>query len=156
MSPDLALAVDAVRRAGDMQLAMRAGATISEKSHRTDIVTNVDLAVERMFHALIAEHRPGDGVLGEELAEMRGTRGRRWLFDPVDGTANFASGLPFFCASVALEVDGAIVVAAVYEPTRRELFSAARLSATPRCSVPWVESRSGRWAVAGSARPRTT
>jgi myo-inositol-1(or 4)-monophosphatase len=51
---------------------------------------------------------------------------RRWLFDPIDGTANFASGLPFFCSSLALEVDGRIEVAAVYEPTRAELFSAER------------------------------
>jgi len=109
-----------------MQLAMRSGAHVSEKSHRTDIVTDVDLAVERMFHALVVERHSGDGVLGEELAERRATSGRRWLFDPVDGTANFASGIPFFCASLALEVDGVISVAAVYEPTRRELFTAER------------------------------
>jgi fructose-1,6-bisphosphatase/inositol monophosphatase family enzyme len=123
---DLSFAIDAVRRAGEMQLGMRSGAQVSEKSHRTDIVTNVDLAVERMFHALVAERRPGDGVLGEELAEAQGTGGRRWLFDPVDGTANFASGLPFFCASLALEVDSVITVAAVYEPSRDELFTAER------------------------------
>jgi myo-inositol-1(or 4)-monophosphatase len=126
LSDDLSLAIEAVRRSGEMQLAMRSGAQVSEKSHRTDIVTNVDLAVERMFHALVAERRPGDGVLGEELAEAHGTGGRRWLFDPVDGTANFASGLPFFCASLALEVDGVVTVAAVYEPSRGELFTAER------------------------------
>ena len=135
MSPEpargryLALAVEAVTRAGAMQLARRAeGVHVTEKA-LSDIVTDVDVAVEEMFRALIAERAPGDGVLAEEMPEAHAAgRGpsRRWLFDPIDGTANFASQLPFFCASLALEVDGAIAVAAVYEPTRAELFSAER------------------------------
>jgi myo-inositol-1(or 4)-monophosphatase len=49
-----------------------------------------------------------------------------WVFDPIDGTTNFAHGLPIFCSSVALEIDGVAQVAAVYDPTRRELFTAER------------------------------
>ena len=49
-----------------------------------------------------------------------------WVFDPIDGTTNFAHGLPIFCASLALEIDGVAEVAAVYDPTRRELFTAER------------------------------
>jgi myo-inositol-1(or 4)-monophosphatase len=127
-SDDLALAVEAVTRAGELQLARLAtGIHVREKGP-ADVVTDVDLAVEAMFRALVAERRPGDGVLAEELAEARPGRGvaRRWLFDPVDGTANYAHGVPFFCASLALEVDGAVEVAAVYEPVRRELFTAER------------------------------
>ena len=48
----------------------------------------------------------------------------RWVFDPLDGTTNFAHGVPIFCASLALEVDGRAVVAAVYDPNRKELFTA--------------------------------
>jgi len=49
-----------------------------------------------------------------------------WVFDPIDGTTNFAHGLPIFCASLGLELDGETIVAAVYDPTRRELFTAER------------------------------
>ncbi len=48
------------------------------------------------------------------------------MFDPIDGTTNYAHGLPIFCSSLALEIDGEIVVGAVYDPTRRELFTAER------------------------------
>ncbi len=56
-------------------------------------------------------------------AGARGAR-YRWVFDPLDGTTNFAHGVPIFCASLALEVDGQAVVAAVYDPNRKELFTA--------------------------------
>src|SRR5207253_7118835 len=49
-----------------------------------------------------------------------------WVFDPIDGTTNFAHGVPIFCSSVALELNGVAVVGAVYDPTRRELFTAER------------------------------
>ena len=56
-------------------------------------------------------------------AGARGAR-YRWVFDPLDGTTNFAHGVPIFCASLALEIDGQAVVAAVYDPNRQELFTA--------------------------------
>jgi myo-inositol-1(or 4)-monophosphatase len=101
---------------------------VTEKS-QANIVTEVDLAVETMFRERVAAAFPDHGVMGEEFAEARpGGSGpvRRWLFDPIDGTANYAHGLPFFCASLAFEVDGVVEIAAIYEPTRRELFTAVR------------------------------
>ncbi len=90
-------------------------------------MTEVDLKVERMFRALVAERFPDHDVVAEEEGGA-GSRGSRfcWLFDPLDGTTNFAHGLPVFCSSLALEVDGRLEVAAVYDPTRRELFTAER------------------------------
>jgi myo-inositol-1(or 4)-monophosphatase len=82
-----------------------------------------------MFRARVAQTFPTHGVLAEEMAESRASGHGpvyRWLFDPVDGTANFGAGLPLFCASLALEVDGLVEVAAVYEPSRGELFAAER------------------------------
>lgn len=149
-SDDLALAVEAVTRAGELQLArLAAGVSVSEKGP-ADIVTDVDLAVERMFRALVAERRAGDGVLGEELAETRAGAGlaRRWLFDPVDGTANYAHGIPFFCASLALEVDGRLEIAAVYDPVRRELFTAACGRGARLNGAPLAVSRTARLAEA--------
>lgn len=99
-----------------------------DKKGRIDLVTEVDFAVERMFRALVAERFADHEVLAEEFAADSALRGARhcWIFDPVDGTTNYAHGLPIFCASLALAIDGQLEVAAVYDPTRAELFTAER------------------------------
>ena len=78
---------------------------------------------------MIAERFPDHDVLGEEFGS--GESGNRiphfcWVFDPIDGTTNYAHGLPIFCSSLAFEVDGEPLVAAIYDPNRRELFTAER------------------------------
>ena len=98
-----------------------------DKKGVIDLVTDVDVAVERMFRDLVAERFPDHQVLAEELGGATLVPpGPCWVFDPIDGTTNFAHGLPIFCASLALEVDGVAEVAAVYDPNRRELFTAER------------------------------
>jgi len=81
-----------------------------------------------MARALLAERFPDHEILAEELGETSGQRRSpyRWVFDPLDGTTNYAHGLPIFCSSLALEIDGRSAVAAIYDPTRRELFTAER------------------------------
>ena len=98
-----------------------------DKKGAIDLVTEVDVAVERMFRALIAERFPDHSILAEELGGARRCPpGPCWVFDPIDGTTNYAHGLPIFCASLALEIDGVPQVAAVYDPNRQELFTAER------------------------------
>ena len=98
-----------------------------DKKGTIDLVTDVDVAVERMFRELVAERFPDHQVLAEEIGgDAAVPRGPCWVFDPIDGTTNFAHGLPIFCASLALEIDGVAEVAAVYDPNRRELFTAER------------------------------
>ena len=124
----LATAVDAVLRAGAIQMA-RFGSDIRiDKKGTIDLVTDVDVEVERMFRALVAERFPDHAVLAEELGEgdPASSGSHVWVFDPIDGTTNYSHGLPIFCASLALEIDGEPVVGAVYDPTRRELFTAER------------------------------
>ena len=125
----LATAIEVVLRAGDIQLEhFRRGVRI-EKKGVIDLVTDADVAVETMFRKLIASRYPEHVVLAEELHETDQSpngSGHRWIFDPIDGTTNFAHGLPIFCASLALEIAGRVEVAAVYDPTRRELFTAER------------------------------
>src|SRR5262245_39364705 len=97
------------------------------KKGTIDLVTDVDVAVERMFRDLIAARFPDHQVLGEELGGSAAIPpGPCWVFDPIDGTTNFAHGLPIFCASLALEIGGVPEVAAIYDPNRRELFTAER------------------------------
>ena len=127
-SPFLATAIDAVRRAGAIQQAAFGGAIDIRKKGTIDLVTEVDMAAERMIRALVAERHPGHDVLAEELGGPPGGGQSRycWIVDPLDGTTNFAHGLPLFCCTVALEIDGRLAVGAVYDPTRDELFTAER------------------------------
>jgi myo-inositol-1(or 4)-monophosphatase len=132
----LATAIEAVVRAGDLQIAKFGTGVRIEKKGAIDLVTEVDLEVERMFRAMVTERFPDHDVLAEEMVvASRGAR-HRWVFDPLDGTTNFAHGVPIFCAALALEIDNQAVVAAVYDPNRRELFTAeagagARLNGRP-------------------------
>ena len=124
----LSTAIEAVVRAGALQIAKFGTGVRVEKKGTIDLVTEVDLECERVCRAVIAERFPEHDILAEELSapgEARSSR-YRWVFDPLDGTTNYAQGLPIFCASLALEIDGAAVVGAVYDPTRRELFTAER------------------------------
>jgi myo-inositol-1(or 4)-monophosphatase len=122
----VATAVEAVVKAGNIQLAfLNTGFQISKKN-TIDLVTDADLAVERMLRALIADRFSDHAVLGEEMGTAGRAASHCWVFDPIDGTTNYAHGLPIFCSSLALEVDGRSEVAAVYDPSRRELFVAER------------------------------
>ncbi len=122
----LATAIEAVVRAGDMQIARFGTGVRVDMKGAIDLVTEVDIEVERMFRALIAERFPTHDVLAEEMDVASTGATHRWVFDPLDGTTNFAHGVPIFCASLALEIDGEAVLGAVYDPNRRELFTAER------------------------------
>jgi myo-inositol-1(or 4)-monophosphatase len=130
----LSTAIEAVIHAGGVQLANVGRDIKIDKKGTIDLVTEIDIEIERYFRALIADRFPDHVVLGEELghgpaAAATGPAGAghyEWVFDPLDGTTNYAHGLPIFCASLALELDGDAVVAAVYDPSRRELFTAER------------------------------
>ena len=115
----LATAVESVIRAGEIQMAHFGGAMRVDKKGTIDLVTEIDLRVEREFRALIADRFPDHVVLGEEFsveAERDAVPEYCWVFDPVDGTTNYAHGLPIFCSSLALEIRGEPSVAAIYDP----------------------------------------
>ena len=95
-----------------------------DKKGAIDLVTEVDVEVERMFRALISERFPDHDVLAEEMGGTSTGATHRWVFDPLDGTTNYAHGLPLFCSTLALEIRGQPVVGAVFDPNRRELFTA--------------------------------
>ena len=124
----LATAIEAVTRAGKIQMEfLETGFKISKKG-AIDLVTEADIAVEQMFRAMIAERFPDHTILAEEFGQDAATSGAShcWVFDPIDGTNNYAHGLPIFCSSLALEIDGKGVIGAIYDPTREELFVAER------------------------------
>jgi myo-inositol-1(or 4)-monophosphatase len=125
----LATAIDIVLRAGHIQLAHFRQDYVITKKGTIDLVTEVDLEVERMCRAVLADRFPSHQILAEEMGgPPAGATASDycWIFDPIDGTTNYAHGLPIFCAALGLEIAGRIEVAAVYDPTRKELFTAER------------------------------
>jgi myo-inositol-1(or 4)-monophosphatase len=123
----LTTAIEAVISAGDVMLSHVGHEMRIDKKGTIDLVTEVDVAIERMVRVLVTGRFPGHAILGEEFGgSATAPSGPCWVFDPIDGTTNFAHGLPIFCSSVAVEIDGVADVAAVYDPTRRELFTAER------------------------------
>ncbi|WP_282700248.1 inositol monophosphatase family protein [Streptomyces sp. CC219B] len=124
----LHLAREAARRAGDLLRDGRPAdlSVAKTKSSPIDVVTEMDIAAEKLITDLIAEHRPDDGFLGEEGASTQGTSGVRWVIDPLDGTVNYLYGLPTWAVSIAAEQDGESVVAVVAAPMRGETFHAVR------------------------------
>jgi myo-inositol-1(or 4)-monophosphatase len=125
----LATATEIVLKAGDIQAARRGSGFRIDKKGEIDLVTEVDLECERMCRAVLAERFPEHDILAEELGPTERTRAAsrfRWVFDPLDGTTNYAHGLPIFCSSLALEIDGQPAVGAIYDTTRHELFTAER------------------------------
>lgn len=123
---ELAVATEAVLRAGAIQRE-RYGQTI-EIEHKgvIDLVTEVDRACEEVILGLIRSRFPAHDIVTEETQLARTGSRYLWFVDPLDGTTNFAHGYPLFCASVALAVDGQVVVGAVYDPIKEELFTAER------------------------------
>jgi Archaeal fructose-1,6-bisphosphatase and related enzymes of inositol monophosphatase family len=91
-----------------------------------NLVTDVDKASEKLILEIFASEFPDDAVLAEESGALKGTKPRRWLIDPLDGTTNFAHGYPFFCVSIGLEVEGQVMLGVIYDPIKDELFWAER------------------------------
>lgn len=91
-----------------------------------DVVTAADTASESFILGRLREAFPGDGVVGEEGGEVRTKSGRTWYVDPLDGTLNFAHGVPIWCVSMALYEGDRPLLAVIRDPITRETFSAAR------------------------------
>jgi myo-inositol-1(or 4)-monophosphatase len=125
----LELAVSVAREAGELLLERFKGGreqTLASKSTPTDLVSEADLASERLIRERLSGERPADGVLGEEGGGTDGTSGLTWIVDPLDGTVNFLFSIPQWCVSVAVADDRGSLVGAIYDPCRNELFSATR------------------------------
>jgi myo-inositol-1(or 4)-monophosphatase len=122
-------------------LAARAGEVLMDRYERLeqidhksarDVVTEADHLSEKLILHAIRARYPDDAILAEESGEHRAVageaptsgRGRVWIVDPLDGTVNYANGIPFFCVSIALVEDGRPLVGVIHDPTRGETFAA--------------------------------
>ncbi len=91
-----------------------------------DIVTQFDKKSQDMIIAELAKKYPRYGILSEEGIRCNADALLKWIIDPLDGTTNFAHGLPIWTISIALEVEGNILLGVVYDPTRQEMFFAIK------------------------------
>jgi len=127
--PELELAIDLAHQAGRIQMERYERLEQIEAKGPRDVVTEVDHLCEGLVMRAVQERYPGDSFYAEEIGEvaaLSATRsGRVWIVDPLDGTVNYANGIPFFCISVALAAEGRPVVGVVYDPTRDETFTGA-------------------------------
>ena len=93
---------------------------------RIDVVTNVDVASEKIIMDLIAERHSGHEFITEETDTDLSGAPYRWIIDPLDGTVNYAHSYPFCCVSIAFELDGVIELGVVYDPIYEQFFTARR------------------------------
>lgn len=127
--PELELAIDLAHQAGRIQMDHYERLEEIRAKGPRDVVTEVDHLCEGLVMRAVQERYPSDSFYAEEIGEVAALSaaksGRVWIVDPLDGTINYANGIPFFCISIALVADGRPVVGVVHDPTRSETFAAA-------------------------------
>ena len=128
---ELAFATDIARRAGAVLIDSYERLEQVDYKSKRDVVTNADYASERLVIDAIRERFPGDAILAEESGEHAGVlrddgshNGRMWVIDPLDGTVNYANGIPFYCVSIGLVVDDRPTVGVIFDPARDDLYDA--------------------------------
>ena len=126
---ELELAIDLAHQAGEIQMERYEHLQDIQAKGPRDVVTEVDHLCEGLVMRAVQERYPDDSFYAEEIGEVAATgagkSGRVWIVDPLDGTVNYANGIPFFCISIALAAEGRPVVGVVYDPTRDETFTGA-------------------------------
>lgn len=111
-------------------LVQRLGTAQVTNKGDIDLVTEADIAAEKLIIDRIRSHYPRHGILAEESGEAvsvdESGSGWKWIVDPLDGTTNYAHGYPCFCVSIGVEYNGALEIGVVYDPMRNEMFAAER------------------------------
>jgi myo-inositol-1(or 4)-monophosphatase len=131
---EIAFATDLARKAGEIIQAGYGRIEQIDRKSRRDVVTDVDFRSEELVISEIQRRFPGDAILAEESGSHSGHTAtgraavqaeRTWVIDPLDGTVNYANGIPFYCVSIGLIADGQPVVGVVLDPARGDCYQAA-------------------------------
>jgi len=126
LSNETQAAISAAKEAGKVLRGAFGKEQAVRHKGAVDIVTEADERAEAMIKEILLGAFPSYGILAEEGGGMAGEEDARWIVDPLDGTTNFAHGLPIFCVSVALEREGEVALGVVHDPIRGETFTAER------------------------------
>jgi myo-inositol-1(or 4)-monophosphatase len=125
----LNFAIETARDAGQILLEKFGRKINISMKGDINLVTEADLASEKLIIERIRSYYPKHAILAEESGDavlLDGVNTWKWIIDPLDGTTNFAHGYPCFCVTIALEHDGEIVLGVTFDPTRNELFAAEK------------------------------
>jgi myo-inositol-1(or 4)-monophosphatase len=120
----LDIAIRATKESGLIQREWLGKEKRVELKGEINLVTEVDRICEARIIEIIKEAFPEHNILTEETPMPEGSSPYRWIIDPLDGTTNYTHGYPFFCTSVALELEGKVILGAIYDPMLDELFTA--------------------------------
>ena len=112
--------------AAELQRFFSGTFTISNKEGINNLVTEADHASEKAIIDVIRAAYPDHFILSEETGEMATDSEYKWIIDPIDGTVNFAHGIPICCVSIAVEKAGEMIMGAVYNPLINEFFFAEK------------------------------
>jgi myo-inositol-1(or 4)-monophosphatase len=119
-------AIDIARKAGEV-LRREFGKPVKVNENSAhDIKIQADIDTQNLIYSLILEKFPDHRLIGEEGDSGNPTGDIEWIVDPIDGTLNFAHGIPHFCISIAVRRKGEILIGVIYDPIRDELFSVER------------------------------
>jgi len=122
--PAMDVMLDAARAAGAiLRDRFNSEKEVSFKGKK-DIVTDVDLAAEKTILRMLTGEFPEFSILAEESKPVNGDSPYKWVVDPLDGTRNYAQGIPHFCTIIALAKDDHVIASATYDPVREEMFTA--------------------------------
>ena len=107
---------------------MRYFGKVTSVTHKgeIDLVTEADKEAELTIVNIIQAAYPGHRILAEETGESGAASTCKWIIDPLDGTTNYAHGYPCFCISIAVEMEGEMCYGVIYDPLRKELFTAEK------------------------------
>jgi myo-inositol-1(or 4)-monophosphatase len=135
---ELTFAVEQARRAGALLMDSYEQVMRVDYKSKRDVVTDVDYASEKLVIEAIRDRYPADAILAEESGHHErlnpaadSASGRTWVVDPLDGTVNYANGIPYFCVSIALVAGGQPVVGVILDPARDDLMTA--VAGGPAC-----------------------
>lgn len=121
-----ALAKRAAQKAGNV-IAKAFGSSLSiHKACHHDIKLDIDTEVQELLTKIILKKFPAHSILGEEGGEGGGGKGYEWIIDPIDGTVNLYYGIPHFCVSIACRYENEILIGVIFDPIRKECFSAIK------------------------------
>ena len=126
MKEFLETAIAAACAAGGLQKERYGGVLDIRYKGETDLVTEVDQACEALIVGMIRKRYPGHDILAEENEYAPLRSGYTWVIDPLDGTTNYAHGIPWFCVSIALEIEGTIQVGVISHPMMDQLFTGVK------------------------------
>jgi len=119
--------LEAIHKAGEIiQTRFQGNFEVTHKDGINNLVTEVDTQAEAAIIAIIHHHFPEHSIIGEESGAVDNASAFQWVIDPIDGTVNFAHGIPLCCVSIGLKEGDHMLLGAVYNPMMNELFFAER------------------------------